>query len=98
MMMDVRSTTGKNLRYLKLKTANFSEKKFDAYEEPYKTIPTNEMWRIPMIEELIEAKNGERSIMLTTTEMDDLVHVRKRSHIMSAAEGGRGGCRKSDIC
>ena len=71
--MDVRSTTGKNLRYLKLKTVNYSEKEFDAYEEPYKTIPTKEMWRIPMIEELIEARSVERSIMLTTTEIDDLV-------------------------
>ena len=71
--MDVRSTTGKNLRYLMLKTANLTKEELDAYDEPYKVVPAEEIWRIPMIEELVGIRNGERSIELTTSEIDNLI-------------------------
>ena len=72
-LMDVRSTTGKNLRYLMLQTASFRVKEIDVYKEPYKQIPTKEMWRIPLIEEMIATKNNERTIILSIPEMDDLM-------------------------
>ena len=72
-LMDVRSTTGKNLRYLMLQTASFRVKEIDVYKEPYKQIPTEEMWRISLINEMIATRNDEQAIILTTTEMDDLM-------------------------
>ena len=69
---DVRSTTGKNLRYLLLKTKNFCEKEITTQNEPYQVIPINEAWRLQMINELIDAKCGDLSIILTKKEIDDL--------------------------
>ena len=72
MKTDVRSTTGKNLRHLMLKTKNFCIKELWTQKEPYQAIPSSEIWRIEMIKELIEAKSGDLSIILTTQEIDDL--------------------------
>ena len=69
---DVRSTTGKNLRHLKLKTQNFNEKDIDVYETPYDPIPEEEEWRISLAQEIISAKCGELSLNLTNEEVDDL--------------------------
>ena len=41
---DVRSVTGKNLRYMKMRTKNFNEKELDVYDEPYKPVPNEEIW------------------------------------------------------
>ena len=68
---DVRSTTGKNLRYLLLKTKNFCEKEITTQNEPYQVIPINKAWRLQMINELIDAKCGDLSIILTKKEIDE---------------------------
>lgn len=73
MLTDVRSTTGRNLRHILLKTGSVHEKEVNVYKEPYNQIPTKEMWRISMIEEMIATRNGEQTTILTTPEMDDLM-------------------------
>ena len=70
---DVRSTTGKNIRYLRLKSANFSLKDLNVYEKPYKEVPENERWRLSMIEELIDTKQGGKSTILLKKEIDEIV-------------------------
>ena len=69
---DVRSTAGKNLRYLMIKTENYSAKELSNYKELYQAIPNNESWRIQMINELIEAKSGDLSIFLSKKEIDNI--------------------------
>ena len=69
---DVRSTTGNNLRHLMLKTENFCEKELQRHEEPYEAIPITETWRIQMIKELIDARSGDLSTILTKKEIDDI--------------------------
>jgi hypothetical protein len=53
---DVRSTTGKNLRTLRLKSGDC------IYNEPYKEVPEEDRWRLSMAKELIEVKCGEKTI------------------------------------
>ena len=72
MKTDVRSTTGKNLRHLLLKTKNFCIKELWTQKEPYQAIPSSETWRIKMMKELIDAKSGDLSIILKKQEIDDL--------------------------
>ena len=66
---DVRSTTGKNIRYLRLKSVNFSLKDLNVYENPYKEVPENERWRLSMIEELINTKIDQ----FNEKEIDEIV-------------------------
>ena len=68
---DVRSTTGKNLRNLMLKATAHSGLKIEAYTEPYKAIPTNEMWRIPLVNEILESRNGGLTIDLSKEEIGE---------------------------
>ena len=69
---DVRSTTGNNLRHLMLKTENFCEKELEIHKQPYEAIPITETWRIQMIKELIDARSGDLSTILTKKEIDDI--------------------------
>jgi len=69
---DVRSTTGKNLRHLRMKTVNFNEKELDVYKDPYKPIPSNDTWRISMVKEIMGIRCGDRSTNLSKKEVDDL--------------------------
>ena len=69
---DVRSTTGKNLRHLRMKTVNFNEKELDVYKDPYKPIPSNDTWRISMVKEIIDIRCGDRPTNLSKKEVDDL--------------------------
>ena len=55
---DTRSVTGRNLRHLRLMSANFDEKELDVYSEPYKTTPEADTWRAPFIKELMEARRA----------------------------------------
>ena len=41
--MDVRSTTGRNLRHLMLQTSDFDVREINPYREPYETIPIREL-------------------------------------------------------
>ena len=70
---DVRSVTGKNLRYMKMRTKNFNEKELDdVYDEPYKLIPNEEIWRVAMAKEIIGARCGDISIDISKEELDDI--------------------------
>ena len=64
---------GKNIRYLRLKSANFSLKDLNVYEKPYKEVPENERWRLSMIKELIDTKQGGKSTILLKKEIDEIV-------------------------
>ena len=69
---DVRPVTGKNLRYMKMRTKNFNEKELDVYDEPYKLIPNEEIWRVAMAKEIIGARCGDISIDISKEELDDI--------------------------
>ena len=55
-----------------LKTENFCEKELKRHKEPYEAIPITETWRIQMIKELIDARSGDLSTILTKKEIDDI--------------------------
>ena len=69
---DVRSVTGKNLRYMKMKTKNFDEKELDTYEESYKPISNDDLWRLSMAKEVIDARCGDISLNISKKELDDI--------------------------
>ena len=41
---DTRSVTGRNLRHMRLMTANCNEKDLNVYDVPYQEVPTQELW------------------------------------------------------
>ena len=57
---DTRSVTGRTLRHLKQMSSDFDESGLDVYSKPYKEIPEEEEWRVPFIQELIEARKTEQ--------------------------------------
>ena len=69
---DVRSVTGRNLRYLKMRTVNFNEKELNVYEKPYRSVPNCEMWRLSMVREIIESRCGGLSMNISKQEVDDI--------------------------
>ena len=66
---DVRSTTGKNLRTLRLKSVDCK----NVYDKPYKEMPENDQWRLYMAKELMEIKCGEKSVDMINKEVDKIV-------------------------
>ena len=68
---DVRSVTGRNLRYLKIKTSNFNEKELNLYDEPYKAIP-NEC--LSIAKEIVETKCGDLMMNIAKEEVDDIAN------------------------
>ena len=66
---DVRSTTGKNLRTLRLKSVDGK----NVYDKPYKEMPENDQWRLSMAKELMEIKCGEKSVDMINKEVDKIV-------------------------
>ena len=71
---DVRSVTGRNLRYLKMKTANFNEKELDVYNEPYKATPNNDHWRLSIAKEIVETRCGDLVTNISKEEVDDIAN------------------------
>ena len=78
---NVQSQTGRNLRKIMLlmKKANISELKSSEVKESlkYKAVPDNQVWRIPIVKELIEVKAGNAVIEGFTNEeiLEMLEHV-----------------------
>ena len=69
---DTRSVTGRNLRHLKQMSPDFDESGLDVYSKPYKEIPEEEEWRVPFIQELIEAR---KTGPFDETTKEDLVEI-----------------------
>ena len=69
---DTRSTTGNNLRHLKLKTTNCDEKELDVFDTPYRSIPSEERWCLPLANELVEEKRGKVTINLAKDERNKI--------------------------
>ena len=69
---DVRSVTGRNLRYLKMRTVNFNEKELNVYEEPYRSVPNCEICRLSMVREIIESRCAGLSMNMSKQEVDDI--------------------------
>ena len=76
---DARSTTGSNLRNILLKSDKARIVDLipeDAYQVKYHQITTNEKWRLPFIQNIIETKNDQMMIMnITNDELDDMLDV-----------------------
>ena len=73
---DCRSNTGKNLRKLMLagKTSFDDLKKGDFNDLIYNEIPEGEEWKIRLVEELIEMKNGIMDVkILTSNEINEIL-------------------------
>ena len=69
---DVRSVTGRNLRYLKKKTANFNEQELNVHEKPYKPIPSKDMWRLYLAREIIDSRCGDVMTIMSSEDLDKL--------------------------
>jgi hypothetical protein len=78
---NIKSQTGRNLRKIMLlmNKANISELKSSEVKEcmKYKAVPENQVWRIPIVKELIEVKAGNVVIEGFTNEeiLEMLEHV-----------------------
>ena len=70
---DCRSTTGRNLRKLKLMTSNYDENDIDLEAEPYNAINDNDMWRVGLIQEIIGLKSGDLHLENLTYEDLDAI-------------------------
>ena len=70
---DCRSTTGRNIRSLKLQNEETTQKLF---ETPYVTVPEDELWRLEVISELIEVKTGKMNIStMSKDEINDIIET-----------------------
>ena len=67
---DCRSTTGRNIRNLKLSMQKPRLKDINVYKEPYQNVPINNYWTMDMVNELLSIKSGE--LVLENFTVDDL--------------------------
>ena len=69
--------TGQNLRLIMLKTNHDVYKKSDLqfdWKMPHDKMSTEETWWVPVIEELLDTKNGKRSMRnFVTEELDAML-------------------------
>ena len=72
-MFDTRSVTGRNLRQLRLMTANCNEKDLDVYNSPYEELPAEDMWRVSFAQELMEAKITNVVNNFSKEELNDIL-------------------------
>ena len=76
---DTGSTTGSNLRNILLQTVKTDVSELcpqDAYQLKYHQIPQEEQWRLPFIEDIIEAKNGQMLISnIPDSDLDEMLSV-----------------------
>ena len=76
---DARSTTGANLRNILLYTDKSDVSELvpdDAFKVKYHTIKSEEQWRLPFIEDIIEAKNYQLSIPnISDSDLDEMLTV-----------------------
>ena len=64
---DCRTTTGKNIRNMMLKT--------NAGTAPYYVIPDGEIWRVPLIRELLDIKSGRMTSEFATEEIESILEL-----------------------
>ena len=76
---DTGSTTGSNLRNILLQIDKTDVSELcpqDAYQLTYHQIPQEEQWRLPFIEDIIEAKNGQMLISnILDSDLDEMLSV-----------------------
>ena len=71
---DCRSTTGRNIRNLKLLANNFCMEKIDVETEPYHKVPADFHWRMVLVKEIIAIKSGELGLGdLTYDNLDNML-------------------------
>ena len=69
---DTRSTTGGNLRRMKLMVPNLDEKDINARDIPYREIPANDMWRLSVVNDIIETRTGRLTTIMNDKELDEV--------------------------
>ena len=73
---DCRSTTGRNIRNLKLLTQKLCIENINVYKEPYQKIPKNYYWTMEMVNELLSIKSGELRIdNFTVDDLDGILDI-----------------------
>ena len=60
---DCRSTTGLNIRNMRLQCQNFGTDEFDFDSTPYFIISEDNKWRLDIIQEIIEIKSGALKVV-----------------------------------
>ena len=72
---DVRSVTGSNLRYIMLKSGktNIDEVINSKVEVEYHKLEDQQLWKVAMIKEIIEALHGENYVGLEESELKDIL-------------------------
>ena len=68
---DCRSTTGRNIRNLKLSMQKIRLKDINVYKEPYQNIPINNYWKMDMVNELLSIKSGEGHVFSCVHQIGD---------------------------
>ena len=71
-MLDTRSVTGRNLRHLNLMTENCDTSQLDVYSKPYKAIPIEDEWRVPFVQELMNAKKTGPFDEITREDLNEI--------------------------
>ena len=72
---DVRTITGSNLRYIMLKSgkSNMDELFNSKVEIEYHKIKNEQMWRVGLVKEIIDALHDEKSVGLEASELKDIL-------------------------
>ena len=74
---DARSTTGSNLRNILLRTEKSDVSELvpdDALKVKYHPMKSEEQWRLPFIQDIIEAKNDQLSIPhISDSDLDEML-------------------------
>ena len=73
---DCRSTTGRNIRKLKLSTNNFTSENINLESKPYNKLPENANWRLSLVKEILDIKSGELQLEnLSYADLDDISDI-----------------------
>ena len=59
---DCRSTTGRNIRKLRLESNAMQLSDIDIEKVPYREVPEGDQWKIDMVNEIIEMKSGRMEV------------------------------------
>ena len=73
---DCRSTTGRNLRNLKLLSQNLWNEKIEVEKEPYHKLPEGSEWKMILVKEIVSIKSGELKLgNIVYNDLDDILEI-----------------------
>ena len=69
---NVRSVTGRSIRYLQKKMANFNEQELNVHKKPNNPIPSEDIWRLYLAREIIDSRCGNITTIMSSEDLDTL--------------------------